>query len=162
MSLPSRAVVQQDNNIQRLAVPGDGILGVSTFASLPTAAGAATILASLLAGGGVSRTGSTGASTDTLDTALAIAQAFPLMTIGEVLSIEYTVQVGFASTIAVGAGITNKGAAANLAIAANTSKKLLLTLTSKTQTTAFIAAGSVNAGQQVVTVTAATFDLLVV
>ena len=162
MALPSRAVTIQDNNIRRLSIPGDGLLGVPVFGQLTTAAAAATVLAALMSGGGVMRTGSTAASTDTLDTALAIAQAYPGMQNNDVLTVEYTVQVGFASTIAVGAGITALGAAANLIIAANSTKKLYLTLTSKTTTTAFIAAGLVGAGQPVITVTAATFNLLVV
>ena len=162
MALPSRAVILQDNNLRRPSLPGDGLLGVPIFGQLTTAAAAATITAALMASGGVSRTGSTAASTDTLDTALAIAQAFASMQINEVLTVEYTVQVGFASTIAVGAGITNVGAAANLIIPANSTKKLYLTLTSKTTTTAFIAAGLVGAGQPVITVTAATYNLLVV
>lgn len=74
-----------------------------------TTVGAGTITGAGIAGGVTNRTGSTGAFTDTTDTAVNIVAALENAAIGEAFTYIYYNNTGFPATLAGGSGVTLAG-----------------------------------------------------
>jgi hypothetical protein len=131
MSRPYRVVLNDNSGINRIASGGDGIFDELKDSSLTTV-GAGTILAALMAGGLLLRTGPTAAYTDTTDTAANILAAYPGMQVGDTLDFYHCNNVAYVATIAGGTGVTLNTAAGNNTVATNSSKRIHIECTNNT------------------------------
>ena len=93
-------------------------------ASTITTVGNGTLLAANLVGQIITRSGSTGAYTDTTDTAAAIIAALPNAVVGQAIIVTIRNTVPYAETISAGSGVTLSG---NTVIPANSVMDFLLT-----------------------------------
>jgi hypothetical protein len=124
-------MVGDNSGIPRPAYGGDGIFD-QLKASALTTAGAGTILAALITGGLLIRTGPTGAYNDTLDSAADFLTAFPGLQVGDTIDFYHANQVAYVGTIVAGAGMTANTAAGNNTIPANASRRIHIECTNNT------------------------------
>ena len=129
-----------DGSLQRQIQRGDILAGAETFTALTTV-GAGTLSAALLLSNLLTRTGPTGAYTDTTDTAANIVQALIgagygnsinnglssglAIQNGTTFRLRYINTVAFAMTLAAGTGVT---LGSNTGISASSVKDYLLTV----------------------------------
>ena len=116
---PMKQLVTDAGGLSRQALPGDGPL-LNIAPTNLTTAGAGTLPAGLLGTGLLVRTGPGAAYADTIDTGANIDTAYPNMAVGDCLSLHYSNNVAFASTITAAAGITLVTAGANNVVPAST------------------------------------------
>lgn len=103
-----------------------GLLNVNTL--LPktnTTVGAATLTAAQIAGGFITRSGSTAAYTDTTDTATAIIAALPNNAAGNSFDLYIKNTTAFAETISAGTGVTVSGSSV---VQPNSTGKFIITI----------------------------------
>jgi hypothetical protein len=106
-------------------------------ASTLTTNGAGTILAATIVGGEVTRSGNTGAVSDTTDTAVAIIAATHGAAVGQAWEFTYVNSTAFTVTLIGGAGntVTMLGGSAVLAVPPNSWARFLVTIATGTTTT---------------------------
>lgn len=103
--------VVQDGGLARQGTGGD--VGVELATPLVIATDAnRTITVADISLGVLAFTGFTAGRTLTTDTAVNILAAFPLLNVGEAVSMQIGISTAFAGTWAAGAGVTLKGKAA--------------------------------------------------
>lgn len=122
------------NRMVAQANAGFATAGVQGFLSNTAVAtvGAATLTATQLVGGVITRSGSVAAYTDTTDTAVAIVAAIPGYAVGQSWYISIVNTTAFPEAIAGGVGVTASG---NLVIPAGSTGLFLSRITSATATT---------------------------
>ena len=106
-----RRVVQDQGGLGRGGVGGDVVVEVARPQVIATDANR-TLTVADIAQGVLAFTGFTAGRTLTTDTAANILAAFPLVEIGECVSVSVGISVAFAGTLAAGTGVTLKGKAA--------------------------------------------------
>jgi hypothetical protein len=127
---PQSAVV----SVQTIANLGSGGgAGEQTINTAITTVGAGTLTGAAIAGGLITRSGSTAAYTDTTDTAALIVAAIANAFVGQSFLLHIKNTVAFAQTLAAGAGVTLSGSS-NI-IPPNSAGLYLVTLTSLTAVT---------------------------
>ena len=131
MSRPLHNLVHDGSGIPRKMVAADGWIAELSPAALATV-GAGTILAVMLTGSLIIRTGPVAAVIDTTDTAVNLQALYSNIAVGESIQALYSNQVGFAITIAGGTGVTMQTAAANNIVPANNSVHLVFVCTALT------------------------------
>lgn len=131
-----------DGALQRQVSQGDLVCGGEVINGALTTVGAGTILGAMFATGILSRTGPTGAYTDTTDTAANIIAALfggignTGVQPGTTFRLTYINTVAFAMTLAAGTGVT---LGSNVNCAASSVKDYLVTVTNGTPTSVQVA-----------------------